>query len=140
MSDAAKNIQINDLITYVKEHGASAAARTFEIGYSIVRRRVKAMGVHLCRGRRRDRSLAARNADIRVFRMQGKFLIDIGRLYSLGRERVRQILEETGGDPLKPQIRDVVNTDTTEDPVEDNLFQAVEEKLAGHTELLTPQA
>jgi hypothetical protein len=97
---------LHDLVAYVKEHGASAAARHFNIGYSIVRRKVRSAGLHLHRGRRRDKGLAARNADIRVLRMEGKYLIDIGRLFNLGRERVRQILEETGGDPLKMSSRE----------------------------------
>jgi hypothetical protein len=81
------------------QFGASAASRHFNIGYSIVRRRVRAADVKLHRGRRRDKTLAARNAEIRILRMQGLFLIDIGKRFNLGRERIRQILAATGGDP-----------------------------------------
>lgn len=101
---------LHELVAYVKEFGASAASRHFGIGYSVVRRKVRQVGLHLHRGRRRDKNLAARNAEIRVLRMQGKYLIDIGRLHNLGRERVRQILEETGGDPLKPAKQDGADT------------------------------
>ncbi len=92
---------LQELVAYVKLHGASAASRHFGLGYSVVRRRVRAASVTLNRGRRRDRTLAARNAEIRVLRMQGCFLIDIGEAFGLGRERIRQILAATGGDPLQ---------------------------------------
>lgn len=92
---------LHELVAYVKQNGASAAARHFDLGYSIVRRRVRAASVVLHRGRRRNVSLAARNAEIRVLRMQGHFLIDIGEAFGLGRERIRQILADTGGDPLQ---------------------------------------
>ena len=92
---------LHELVAYVKSHGASEAARHFKMGYSIVRRRVRSAGVVLHRGQRRDISLAARNAEIRVLRMQGHFLIDIGEAFDLGRERIRQILATTGGDPLQ---------------------------------------
>lgn len=93
---------IHELVAYVMQHGASAAARHFAIGYSIVRRRVRAADVKLHRGRRRDKTLAARNAEVRLLRMQGMYLIDIGKRFKLGRERIRQILAATGGDPLLP--------------------------------------
>ncbi len=92
---------LSELVAYIKEHGASEAARHFGIGYATVRAKAKLAGLRLRRGRRRDRQLAARNADIRVLRMQGCYLRSIGDQYGLGRERVRQILQATGGDPLR---------------------------------------
>lgn len=93
---------LHELVNYVKLNGALAAAAHYEMGYSIVRRRIRSANVVLNRGRRRDKSLTPRNAQIRVQRMQGCYLIDIGRAFGLGRERVRQILAATGGDPLRP--------------------------------------
>jgi hypothetical protein len=94
---------LHELVNYVKLYGALAASRHYEMGYSVVRRRIRSANVNLNRGRRRDRTLTPRNAQIRVQRIQGCFLIDIGKAFNLGRERIRQILAATGGDPLKGQ-------------------------------------
>jgi hypothetical protein len=92
---------LHELVNFVKLHGALAASRHYGLGYSIVRRRIRGANFVLNRGRRRDKSLTPRNAQIRVQRMQGAFLIDIGKAFGLGRERIRQILAATGGDPLR---------------------------------------
>lgn len=94
-----------ELVAYVKEHGASAAARHFNLGYTTVRTRVHGAGLHLRRGRRRNRDLAARNADIRALRHEKMYLKDIGAKYGLGRERIRQILADTGGDPFSREAQ-----------------------------------
>lgn len=101
---------LHELVNYVKLNGAMAAAAYYEMGYSIVRRRIRSAHVVLNRGRRRDKSLTPRNAQIRIQRMQGCYLIDIGRAFGLGRERVRQILAATGGDPLRPPEEASVQT------------------------------
>jgi len=100
-SNAPIEPELHQLVSYVKEFGASAAARYFAMGYSVVRRKARGAGLRLRRGRRANKALAARNAEIRVMRMQGLYLMEIGTHFKLGRERVRQILEATGGDPLK---------------------------------------
>lgn len=120
---------LHELVAYVKENGASAAARHFHMGYSIVRRRVRAASVVLHRGRRRDIALAARNAEIRVLRMQGHYLIDIGEAFELGRERIRQILADTGGDPLQ---------DGEALPLPDDLKSGVMEATSPPTSAVTP--
>lgn len=91
---------LHELASYVQKHGLSAAARHYEIGYSVVRRRIQVLQLPLPIGRRVNPALAARNAQIRVSRMKGLTLGQVGIPFNLGRERVRQILKETGGDPL----------------------------------------
>lgn len=93
--------QLHELASYVQKHGLSAAARHYGIGYSVVRRRIQVLQLPLPIGRRVNPALAARNAHIRVARMAGLTLSEIGVSYNIGRERVRQILKDTGGDPLK---------------------------------------
>lgn len=93
--------QLHELASYVQKHGLSAAARHYGMGYSVVRRRIQVLQLPLPIGRRVNAALAARNAHIRVARMGGITLGEIGILHNIGRERVRQILKDTGGDPLK---------------------------------------
>jgi hypothetical protein len=94
-------LQLHELASYVQKHGLSAAARHYGLGYSVVRRRIQALQLPLPIGRRVNPALAARNAHIRIARMTGLTLGQVGIPYNLGRERVRQILKATGGDPIK---------------------------------------
>jgi len=96
---------LSELVAYIREHGASAASRDFKMGYANVRSVAKSAGLKLRRGRRRNRELAARNMQIRVLRMEGFFLRVIAEKFELGRERVRQILAATGGDPIAESLR-----------------------------------
>lgn len=100
--------QLHELASYVQKHGLSAAARHYGIGYSVVRRRIQVLQLPLPVGRRVNPALAARNAHIRVARMAGLTLGEIGVPYNIGRERVRQILKDTGGDPATEEKREAV--------------------------------
>ena len=103
------NPSLAELVAYIKEYGASAAARHFKMGYTSVRLLARSAGLALRRGRRRNRQLAARNVEIRVLRMQGYYLREIGERFQLGRERVRQILRSTGGDPTARTLAPLVS-------------------------------
>lgn len=86
----------------IEKHGVAHTARILGKRYSTVRRAVAAAGIVIKRGRRADEKISERNKQIRSVRKKSKkYLREIGKKYKIGRERVRQILVETGGDPLK---------------------------------------
>ncbi len=85
----------------IHKHGVAATARILRRRYSAVRDAVERAKIEIKRGRRVDATIKERNKQIRKVRKTGKkFLHQIGKTFKIGRERVRQILKETGGDPL----------------------------------------
>lgn len=99
MSDILVDDKFKSLIT---KHGMARTARILHCRYSAVREAAESAGIQIKRGRRQAKSIVERNGKIREMRTEKKaFLHTIGRKFRIGRERVRQILVETGGDPLK---------------------------------------
>lgn len=89
-----------DVVESITFRGIRPTARTYAVPYRTVRNLARSLGIHLTPGKRRDASLAHRNAEMRALRSQQWSLKQIGERYALTRERVRQILHRTGGDPL----------------------------------------
>lgn len=86
----------------VMKHGVADAARLMHKRYSAVRDAATAAGIEIKRGRRRSVKIEERNKQIFHLRKVDKlYLADIGYRFHIGRERVRQILEDLGGDPLQ---------------------------------------
>lgn len=86
----------------VLKHGVADAARLMHKRYSTVRDAAKQAGIPIKRGRRRSAKIEHRNDEIfRLRKVEKLFLADIGYRFGIGRERVRQILEDLGGDPLQ---------------------------------------
>lgn len=86
----------------IKTHGVSRTAKILKRRYATVRDAAVAAGIVVKRGRRVSERIQARNKKIRAVRKKTKkFLHQIGKRFRIGRERVRQILNETGGDPLR---------------------------------------
>jgi transposase len=100
MNDAEQPCLL-EIASYVREHGVSAAANHFNLSDSTVRRRAQKAGLHFQVGRPRNRDKARRNVELLQLRRDGMSLSKIGAVYSIMPERVRQILEDLGGDPLK---------------------------------------
>lgn len=90
-----------EIARYVRENGVAASARAFDLSDSTIRRRAKKAGLRFQIGRPRSREKAHRNAEIFRLRQEGQRLAQIGLKYGIRAERVRQILEDLGGDPLK---------------------------------------
>lgn len=89
-------------VQLVRKHGVADAARLMHKRYSTVRDAAKQAGITIKRGRRRSAKIEQRNAEIFRLRKEEKlYLADIGFRFHIGRERVRQILEDLGGDPLQ---------------------------------------
>lgn len=89
-----------ELLRLIKRHGLAETAKRLHKRYSSVRTFAEENGVEVKRGRRKSVELDGRNKRIRAMRQRGDYLHTIGDAFSIGRERVRQILDETGGDPL----------------------------------------
>lgn len=89
----------------VERYGIADAARRLHRRYSAVRQAALDAGIKIRRGRRPDGRITRRNAAIRSMREKRMFLSQIAKKHDIGRERVRQILKETGGDPLKKRKR-----------------------------------
>lgn len=86
----------------IKKFGLAKTAHILGCRYSVVRDAVSKAGIEIKRGRRADKTISVRNKEIRAVRKKSKkYLHQIGKQFNIGRERVRQILIETGGDPLK---------------------------------------
>lgn len=86
----------------VLTHGVAATAKILGRRYAAVRDAVTRAGIKVGRGRRVSAKIKIRDKEIRLERKTGKKLLrQIGKKFKLGKERVRQILVETGGDPLK---------------------------------------
>jgi len=85
----------------VKRFGIARIAKMSHCRYAVVRMAAIKAGIEIRRGRRPDKRKLARNARIRVLREKKKlYLHQIGEQVGVGRERVRQVLANTGGDPL----------------------------------------
>ncbi len=84
----------------IKERGVAESAKALRKRYTVIRDIVVAMGILVVRGRRPDKDIQERNKKIRLLRKKKFYLHNIGEQHGIGRERVRQILQETGGDPL----------------------------------------
>jgi Sigma-70, region 4 len=86
----------------VQDHGLAKAACLMGRRYATVRAAAREAGIPIRRGRRRLPVTEQRDQEIYKLRRDGHlFLVDIGNRYNIGRERVRQILERLGGDPLQ---------------------------------------
>jgi hypothetical protein len=89
----------------IEEHGLAKTASLLGRRYASVRAAAKNAGIAIKRGRRRTIAADQRDREIFALRRDERlFLIDIGRRYGLGRERVRQVLERLGGDPLQTVV------------------------------------
>lgn len=84
----------------VKDRGVAEAAKALQKRYTAIRDIVVILGISVIRGRRPDMAIRERNKKIRQLRKKKLYLEDIGQRHGIGRERVRQILRETGGDPI----------------------------------------
>jgi len=93
--------QLTEIARHVREHGVAASAVAFDLSDSTVRRRAKKAGLRFQIGRPRSREKAHRNAEIFRLRQEGLKLAQIGLKYDIRAERVRQILEDLGGDPQR---------------------------------------
>lgn len=92
----------NKFRSLIKKHGIAHTARILGRRYAVIRDAVEKAGIGIKRGRRKDKNIEERNQKIRTERkVNKKFLHIIGKKFNIGRERVRQVLKETGGDPLQ---------------------------------------
>lgn len=86
----------------LKKHGVVETARLLKRRYPAVRDAAIKAGFKIQHGRRRLSSMAGRDEEIRRLRAKGRSLDEIGKKFSISRERVRQVLHLTGGDPRFP--------------------------------------
>ena len=95
-------IVVDDLFRLrVKRFGIAKIAKMLHCRYALVRQAAIKAGIEIRRGRRPDKRKVARNIRIRALREKKKlYLHEIGEQVGVGRERVRQVLANTGGDPL----------------------------------------
>jgi phage antirepressor YoqD-like protein len=94
-------ITVDDaFIRLVGTYGIAEAAKKLGRRYATVREAAVKAGLLIKRGRPREKAILARNKAIRNHRKRKLLLREIAKKFGIGRERVRQILQETGGDPV----------------------------------------
>lgn len=94
-------ITVDDsFIRLVGSHGIAEAAKRLGRRYATVREAAVKAGLTIRRGRPREKAILTRNKAIRSHRKRKLLLREIAKKFGIGRERVRQILQETGGDPV----------------------------------------
>jgi hypothetical protein len=86
-------------IQSIADLGVAETAKKLKRRYCTVKNAATEAGLDIKRGRPREKALVSRNDRIRVLRGKKLLLRQIAERFNIGRERVRQILSETGGDP-----------------------------------------
>ena len=86
----------------LKKHGVVETARILKRRYPAVRDAALQAGFEIRHGRRRSSKMVRRDDEIRRLRKRGLSLDEIGSQFGISRERVRQVLQLTGGDPQFP--------------------------------------
>ena len=86
----------------LKKHGVVETARILKRRYPAVRDAAVKAGFDIRHGRRRSSRMVRRDEEIRRLRAKGRSLDEIGQKFGISRERVRQVLHLTGGDPQFP--------------------------------------
>lgn len=78
----------------LEEYGLVQTSQILQVDYRVVRRNARKVGFEVKRGRKPSKKLAERNETIRHMRAErGMQLWEIGQVYGLSAERIRQICD-----------------------------------------------